>query len=292
MRYSKAQLLDIKMLLSDLDLLILKTIGQLKYARTKHIQNLFFAGRDITAKSAISITSYHLKRLEKKGLIQHALERVGGEDGKSLCYVWHLTEPGFRLLNLGEVSSGEIRRQRFPEPSAMTLRHTLAVADAYVRISTLGKGVKALSVLFLAVEPECWKSYEKYGKSYSLRPDLHLILKNGKFYDHWFIEIDLGTESMTKIVTKCKRYYDYYYTGKEQAENGTFPIILWVVPDEKRKAKITATINDNFHSSKTEKVYASPHISGGRSLPEIFQIITPDQLEQTMVEGANQEELC
>jgi hypothetical protein len=43
------------------------------------------------------------------------------------------------------------------------------------------------------------------------------------------------TSAPSRVLTKCRRYVDYYRTGAEQRQSGVFPLVVWVVPDEKRK---------------------------------------------------------
>jgi hypothetical protein len=48
--------------------------------------------------------------------------------------------------------------------------------------------------------------------------------------------MDLGTESGPRITTKAKAYIRYFGSGREQAESGVFPFVLWIAPDEDRAA--------------------------------------------------------
>lgn len=128
----------------------------------------------------------------------------------------------------------------------------------------------------LEVEPECWRAYDVKGQNLSLRPDLYAETISGEYTDYWFIEMDLDTEATQEIIAKCKRYLDYYQTGKEQSVKTVFPVILWIVPSAERKEKMEASIKEAF---------------GNRQV-RIFLIITPDELEGTLKEGADESKLC
>ena len=69
-----------------------------------------------------------------------------------------------------------------------------------------------------------------------MKPDLYVVTGRDDFEDCWFIEIDRGTESPAAISRKCRAYDLYWRSGLEQAEHGTYPLVLWVVPDERRAA--------------------------------------------------------
>jgi hypothetical protein len=56
----------------------------------------------------------------------------------------------------------------------------------------------------------------------------------------YFVELDRGTTFATALNKKLRTYENYYFTGKEQQEFGMFPQVLWLVPDEKRKAVLEA----------------------------------------------------
>lgn len=48
----------------------------------------------------------------------------------------------------------------------------------------------------------------------------------GQYEDRWFIEVDLATESPSKIVAKCEKYHKYYRAGLAQKEAEAFPLTV------------------------------------------------------------------
>ena len=40
--------------------------------------------------------------------------------------------------------------------------------------------------------------------------------------------------TVPSIIAKAKTYVRYWQSGREQAETGIFPFVLWVAPDEAR----------------------------------------------------------
>ena len=64
---------------------------------------------------------------------------------------------------------GDRKRGRYLEPSSAFIRHTIAVSECYVQIMEICRMSPSLRIGKLHVEPECWRSYQKDGKTVSLR---------------------------------------------------------------------------------------------------------------------------
>jgi hypothetical protein len=121
------------------------------------------------------------------------------------------------------------------------------------------------------VEPDCWKPYVGDSGSVTyLKPDLYIVTTADDYEDHWFFEIDLATESPSRIVLKCAQYYRYYQSGTEQRNSGVFPLVVWIVLDKKREESLQCHIADEF----------------GTRQRDIFLVITPDKLETLICKGA------
>lgn len=265
---------EIEMTLIPRDRQILEALRMFRYMRTSQLRRLFFYSGHTTHRASLTAATKNLNRLKALGLISHLEKRIGGVRTGSLGLVWYITEGGVRLLELGK--GKERKRINPPDPSPVFLRHTLAVTECYVQITEITRMADHLSLKALAVEPECWRAYQKDGKTQSLRPDLYAEIVNGQYEDRWFIEMDLDTESVQEIVEKCRRYQHYCQTGKEQQANGVFPLVLWVVPTEARREKIVEAIRFHF----------------GSRFPRLHLVITPNALWTTLTEGAKERDLC
>ncbi|MBQ9171891.1 replication-relaxation family protein [Candidatus Saccharibacteria bacterium] len=241
---------------------------------TKQIRRLYYPEGEKSEKAVKSASKRNLKRLQKYGLIDHLPKRLGGFGAGMKEYIWYVTEAGIRLLELSNGTNP--KRKRVLEPSPTFLRHTVAVAETFVQIIEICNADPAVRVRTIDVEPSCWRGYQKNGKTISLRPDMYAETATGEYNDHMFIEMDLATEAPQTIADKCRRYYEYYQTGKEQQVNGAFPLVLWIVQREERKDCIIQTIKDYFK---------------GR-YPHIFYVITPEELEHVILDGVEKEKLC
>jgi hypothetical protein len=162
-------------------------------------------------------------------VIEHLERRVGGVRAGSASYVWRVGPIGDQLLRLQAPHRSRARRK---EPSLRHLEHCLTIADVHLALTALARA-KRVELLSVATEPACWRRYlAASGSVDTLKPDLFAVTASGDYEDHWFIEIDRGTESLPTLIKKCAQYEDYHRTGSAQADGGVFPLVIWVVPSE------------------------------------------------------------
>lgn len=271
-RVSQRELSQILERTSERDKAVLQTLHDYKYLLTSQIQRLYFR-QAISKLSALRATSRCLLRLEAWGLVAALKRRIGGVRAGSGSYVWTLTPVGYRLLDLlNKPEQHKAVRKRLYEPSPVFLQHTLAVAEVAIRLTELA-GNRRIGLLERQLEPDCWRSYVSASGSLStLRPDLYVVTVAGggkaEYEDHWFIEVDLATEPPVVVVRKCQQYLTYMRSGEEQQRSGVFPLVVWLVPDDKRKESLAAHIAESLPSDK-----------------DFFVVTTLSQFEQLVLTG-------
>lgn len=132
-------------------------------------------------------------------------------------------------------------------PALHHLEHTLAVAELFVDLKTQ-PGPWRL-VMFEA-EPEAWREFlGGHGEPVTLKPDAFVELESATASRFWFVEIDRGTVSTASIRSKLKTYRSYLSTGREQADRGVFPRVVWQTPDGRRRdhvAELLRAENDEI----------------------------------------------
>jgi len=107
------------------------------------------------------------------------------------------------------------------------------------------------------------------GGTETLKPDLAVVTTLGEFEDSWFVEVDRGTESIPTLIRKCRQYLAYRQTGQEQLDREVFPLVLWVLPDQRRV--------DRLHEA----------LATARGIDSsIFRLTTPDAAATTIAGGA------
>jgi hypothetical protein len=215
---------------------ILTFLNQHRYATTTHLRDVFFADHaTLTAGTRACIRVLH--RLMHNRLIARLERRVGGTARGSAATIWYLDAAGERLTR-----PEGARRRRFASVSTPFLAHTLAVADTHVALIARAR-TGAFQVERVDLEPDTWRSFlTRAGTAGILKPDLYIHLATPDYDDHWYFEIDLGTESIPVLLAKCRTYATYKAMGRAQVEHGVFPRVLWVLPAAARAARLRAAI--------------------------------------------------
>lgn len=260
-----AGLIDLAGLLSHRDWAVLAAVAEHRFFTTRQVELLLFHTHASTA-SAARCCRRVLNRLERWGLLERPIRRVGGLQAGSASSVWMLTSAGQRLRNLHS-GRGAIGRVR--EPGERFIRHYLAIGDAHLQLITAARATK-LELLNLEIEPKCWRNYTGLGGQREVvKPDLFAVTASGEFEDHWFIEIDRATESIPVLIRQCQQYQTYRRSGTEQEGSGVFPRVVWVVPDESRAARLQ------------EAIAATRSLHGN-----LFIVTTPEAFIQVITRGA------
>lgn len=223
--------------LAERDWEILARVAEHRFLSSPQIQRFVFRSHGSEATAARTARRV-LGRLERDGLIASLPRRQGGPLGGSTPAVWQLAPAGARLLREGI-------NYRTRVPTTRFLAHCLAVADTHlaIREAAASRGwTWAVEVEQLAARPYLGSG----GEPQVLRPDLHARLdgtdEHGAFEDAWFIEVDLGTESLPTVLRKCAQYEAYRRSGVEQAERGGFPLVLWLFTNQARADELARRV--------------------------------------------------
>lgn len=245
--------------LSDRDRQVLTRIWEHRYLTTGQLQAFCFtqhASHDSAARTSRRV----LARLERDSLIRALGRRIGGVRAGSEAKVWQLAPAGARILlpNTGH-------SWRTHEPSERFLAHTLAVADCHLTIRADAPSGASVAV---QTEPASWRRYLGLGgETRLIRPDLAVHISgtdhHGTWDDYWFIEVDMGTESIPSLIAKCHAYQQYYTSGQEQTQRGSFPRVLWLMHGPKAHHR---------SHNLTRRILRTPSLQ-----PAMFTITTADQ---------------
>jgi Replication-relaxation len=173
-----------------------------------------------------------LRQLTDLRVLVRLERRPGGVRGGSLGFAYALDVTGQAIVGIDQ------RRRRPRLPSLSFVAHGLAVTDCYVQLQVLAAAGR-IELLAFETEPAAWRRYHAAGGIRRLlKPDVFVITGSAEWEDRWFLEIDRSTESPSRLRTKAEVYISYWLSGREQADVEVFPRVVWVVPDETRKAKI------------------------------------------------------
>lgn len=257
--------------LSARDVSALDLLHEHRFLTTTHLYVLLFEEKHANEGTGLRVCRRVLARLHRHRLIAQLPRRVGGYGAGSSAGVWFLTPTGQRLRSLTRGDGANLPPARVRDPSTRFVAHTLAVADVRVRLHQAA-GTGRFAIRTLETEPYCWRPYlGLHGVRETLKPDLALttVSADGQYEDAWFIEVDLGTEHLPTVLSKCAQYETYRRTGTEQAKRGVYPLVVWITTTNKRADKLRAGIHRT------------------RSLDDaLHRVITPDQLTDLITGGA------
>lgn len=250
--------------LSLRDWQVLQLIAQHRYLTTRQVEGFCFADH-ASPLTAARVARRVLRRLASVHVISHLERRVGGVRAGSASFVWRVGPVGDRLLRKDD----SFARKRQREPGGLFLDHCLAVADAHLALIRAHRAL-TLELLDVQTEPGCWRPYSGLGGArLVLQPDLYAVTGAGEYEDHWFVEIDRGTENPKRLLAKCAKYGDYRRSGAEQAEHGSFPLVVWVMRDQAQADRLaTATQRDRELDAR------------------LFRVTTPEQFASLIAGGA------
>lgn len=259
-------LLELAEQLSPRDLAVLDLIALHRFLTTTQLEAFYFDDHHSNASGSRSCRRV-LARLERLDLVERPRRRVGGLLAGSAPSVWMLTSVAVRLRSLlrGSGDTGRVRT-----PGERFIAHHLAVADVHLAL-VKAQRTGRLVLHHLSVEPASWRTYNGAGgERRVLKPDLLAVISSAsatEYEDHYFVEIDLATESLPTVLRQCRQYVEYRSTGDAQSKNGVFPWVVWVAP-EKRAERIRGAID------------------GARAIDsELFKVTTPDRVVDLLTEA-------
>jgi hypothetical protein len=246
--------------LSARDWAVLRGVAGHRYLTTRQIEGFWFHDH-ATVLTGARVCRRVLRRLSDLHLLTPLERRIGGVRAGSSSYIWRIGPLGDRLLREGT----DHPRSRQREPGTMFLNHCLAIAEAHLALIQAQR-TGHLELIEVLLEPDCWRPYTGLGGArLVLQPDLYVVSGDpidAAFVNCWFVEIDRGSEHLKRLLAKCARYEAYRQTGIEQAEHGSFPLVVWVMstPDQADRL-IGAIQRDHGLDDRLFRVITAEHLA-------------------------------
>ncbi|RFS81765.1 hypothetical protein D0T12_28980 [Actinomadura spongiicola] len=219
--------------LTNRDREIIATLYRLNSATIGQIHRLHFDG--LTLRSC----QYVMRRLLDWHAVSATERRMGGVLSGSGQTVYSLDPSAHRLMRLAEGRKGPQELADI-KPGRWSHRHALVISELYVQcVEAVRKG--RLQLADFIAEPACWQDD---GNGGYLRPDAYIkvAVPDTNRRQHWWIEVDLGTESTPTVRAKFDKYMDFI--GRNVAgPDGTIPRILVTVEDDNRCAALRRIVS-------------------------------------------------
>jgi hypothetical protein len=226
------QLLRLRDQLSERDWQIIWTLARVRVATTTQLEQLHFGGvtrRRAQRRLAVLVSLRVLGRLPRV---------IGGARAGSSGHVYGLDVAGQRLVDLNRG-----RRPRRPRPvGSAHLDHSLAITEVFVDLMAAERAGQLAVVQFVGGSA-AWRSFHGHGGARAiLKPDAYVVTQIDGYEDHWFLEMDLGTQHLPALARRLALYRGYWQSGTEQAQHDVFPRVLWLVPDQHRTDMVASVI--------------------------------------------------
>jgi hypothetical protein len=225
--------------LGQRDMAVLWSLFKLRLLRSDQVQRLHVA--DGSPQTRLRRSRNLLQRLHDLRLVARLSRRVGGVRAGSSGFVYGLTGLGLAVLEVSGLHGA--RRRTVWEGKPAFQDHVLAVSELAVQLVEAGRKGRA-DLLTFEAEPACWCTFSSLGSAaLQLKPDAYVRLGIGDFERSAFIEMDMDSERTPAIQRKLHTFVAYWRTGLEQKQNGVFPLVLWLVPNEKRQHTIREVVH-------------------------------------------------
>ena len=231
-RLGRSALVELAARLPEKERQIVETVERFRLLKSGQVRRLFFYETASEAGSA-RLCRKALAHLTEQGLLRRLERRVGGMRAGSSGHLYATTAAGKRLLAYlsGE---GVPSNRGVHEPGAAFVSHTLAIAELYVALVERERAGE-LDLVSFESEPGCWRTYTTpVGASATLKPDALVRAASGEYEYTSFAEVDLGTEGRSALRRKAYAFLYYFRSGREQADEGVFPRIVWIAPEQAR----------------------------------------------------------
>jgi hypothetical protein len=196
--------------LTTRDWQIVESVNTVRLLTGQQIERLHFS--DLApGRSRVASRSRALQRLVGWRVLVPLPRRVGGAGRGSTGLAFALDSCGQRLMRERQLAAAQSLRVRRPgAPTERTVRHILAVSEAYVALTESAREHDFTLKKFQAEPASWWPN----GLGGYVKPDAYAVLKKGKFSDHWWCEIDLASESLPAVKRQLTTYVDFRNRGQ------------------------------------------------------------------------------
>lgn len=250
--------------LAGRDWQIIDSVDRLRLATSVQLERLHFY--DLVPSARDRIRRRVLARLVSWRVLMTLERRIGGVRAGSSGLVFMLDSAGLQLVKEKEATTTNKNENRRPrEPSEVLLGHRLTGSELCVSLIELSR-VQGFVVADYQTEPRCWWPNSAGGW---LKPDVYVKLAADRYDDHWWIEVDKGTEHQPVIRRKLLTYVDYI-NGGGLGPDGTVPRVLVTVPDEKRRDQMRSVL-EHLPTSARPRLYVARETRAADFLYEKLQ---------------------
>jgi len=249
--------------LTNRDWQIVEAVNKVRLLTGQQIERLFFS--DLApGRSRIASRSRALHRLVAWRVLMPLPRRIGGAGRGSTTSAFALDSTGQLLMREQLLAAGQPPRVRRPgAPTERTVRHILAVSEAYVALTEAGR-MHGFAVEQFVAEPGSWWPN---GLGGYVKPDAYAVLATSSVRDHWWCELDMATESLPAVKRQLAAYADFWDRG-QPGPGKVMPRVVVATTTPERRQAIAAVVKR-----------LSPSVP-----PDLFRIVRIHELAQSLYE--------
>jgi Replication-relaxation len=195
--------------LSDRDWQIIEAMNRMRLMSGSQLERLCFAA--LAGHARTVVRGRVLRRLVHWQVLTILPRRIGGAARGSSGSVFALGAAGARLCAERPATTTTMPRVRHPgAPTERSVRHTLAVSELFVGLVEHAY-MQGAQVIAFEAEPASWWPN---GLGGFIKPDAYAVLTLRDVREHWWVEVDLATESLPTIKRKLLAYLDFIERGQ------------------------------------------------------------------------------
>jgi hypothetical protein len=230
-RVRAAQLRSVEAHLTKRDWTVIEVVAAVRLATGRQLDTLCFP--TLSGRSQAVVRGRVVHRLIRWRVLRGLDRSIGGAVGGSTQLVVGLDTVGMILAQERQYAAG-LPTRRYAAPGDRFVRHTLAVTQVLVDLALQSRPPTRLETF--ETEPQCWWPDGLGGQ---LKPDAYLALADNRARDHWWVEVDLATESLPTLSRKLHRYLEFARRG-HLGPSDVVPRVLVSVAGDRRLAAVRA----------------------------------------------------
>ena len=197
--------------LTERDKAIILSVYENRFLRRDQIQRLYFADTSVQACNA------RLKRLYEHRFIDRVIRPIA-VGSNQIAYALHRGGAGIAAAAHGVDRQSINWKRDHKRVEFLFMEHTLEVAEFRVNLGLALQEASSIDWLFYSRESKHLQARvpDPAGKKKYLvvAPDAFFGLKTSEGNSFFFLEVDMGTETLKRFTEKITAYKQYWKTGK------------------------------------------------------------------------------
>ncbi len=218
--------------LTERDKAIILSVYENRFLRRDQIQRLFFADTSVPA------CNMRLKKIYEHCFLDRLIRPVA-VGSNQIVYALHRRGAGVVSVALNVECKNISWKRDHNRVEFLFMEHTLAVAEFKVSLDLALRDTESVDLLFYSRESKGLQARvsDQAGKKKYLvvAPDAFFGLKTQDGNSFFFLEIDMGTETLKRFREKIVAYKQYWRTGKYHQDYEFNHFRVLIIAESKRR---------------------------------------------------------